>query len=274
MTMFTGYAVISKFDSDLKLLGNCLYVLCLVVVLVVGCGRVSLVVSHSSHLAYLSNMRPSALESVYRDLEVQYGYHERVLPSGFVVRPLIPSDAASCEELEKLCFDEPLRASLDKIKYRLNECGELCCGVFKTEYNWKGSDHDDIVGVAASSSSLKSETLVAQMLATLTDSRDIDSAMEMGSHKEEGRIIALHSLVVHPDWRGKHIGYLMLKDYVQRLFAMHTADGMALICKKDLVPFYEKHGFRDEGESKSKHGNGDWQDMYLAFDAYDDRPME
>ena len=42
--------------------------------------------------------------------------------------------------------------------------------------------------------------------------------------------------------------------------------GCILTCKKELIPFYERFGYQDEGLSASVHGNAVWYDMRLRFD--------
>ena len=93
--------------------------------------------------------------------------------------------------------------------------------------------------------------------------------MQIGGHKEDGNTIAVHSVAVHPQWRRKHIGYLMMKDYVQKFFGLCSADGMALLAHEDVQPFYHKHGFSKHGVSKSKFAGQDWIDMRLPFDQFD-----
>ena len=42
--------------------------------------------------------------------------------------------------------------------------------------------------------------------------------------------------------------------------------GVVLTCKKQLVSYYSKFGFVDEGISESKHGGEVWNQMRLTFD--------
>lgn len=41
--------------------------------------------------------------------------------------------------------------------------------------------------------------------------------------------------------------------------------GLVLTCKKELIPYYAKFGFINEGISKSVHGNVVWYQMRLTF---------
>lgn len=136
-------------------------------------------------------------------------------------------------------------------------------------------------------SSLESEYLIGHILATKINGDYItDESMEMPDldeygrvkdpksdkrgHREEGRTIGVHSVCIRPDYQGKSIGTLMLKDYIQRITTQHIADRIALICHDHLVPFYQKLDFHDSGASDCQHGGGNWRDLGLPLSEYDD----
>ena len=41
--------------------------------------------------------------------------------------------------------------------------------------------------------------------------------------------------------------------------------GLVLTCKKNLISFYEKFGFQNEGISSSEHGGVQWYQMRLIL---------
>lgn len=45
------------------------------------------------------------------------------------------------------------------------------------------------------------------------------------------------------------------------LVVSQERDGISLTCHDDLISFYEMNGFKDEGESDSKHGGSLWYNM-------------
>lgn len=223
-------------------------------------------------------MRPTATESLYKDLEQEYGQQEFNLPVDMALRPMVSADLEQVAALEELCFPENERATREKIDYRLSVCPEICLAVVKRTYDWDSDSHPtDTPGVASANVTVASEDIIGHILATKTDSEDVtDASMRIPTsgeskdgHIETGRTIAVHSVCVHPDFRGKHIGYIMLKDYIQRLFSLQTADGAAIIVHDELVPFYQHHGFHLHGKSPSNFGGADWNSMRLPFDSYD-----
>jgi len=226
-------------------------------------------------------MRPSATESLYKDLESQEGVYEYNLPAGFCIRPLRLVDLEQVLELEIASFPESERATREKIEYRLRVCPELCAGVFFREYNWpketpksadrEEDDDESEMAVVSRSTNLRSERLVGHIISTKTTSKYVtDESMAIGGHKEIGPTIAVHSVAIHPEFQGRHIGYVMMKDYVQKFFGLSTAEQMSLLAHKELVNFYRKHGFRDEGASESEFGGQPWRALRLPFDTYDE----
>lgn len=135
-------------------------------------------------------------------------------------------------------------------------------------------------------SSLVSEKLIAHILATKTTSMFItDESMELPDideygrpkdpndqrgHREDGRTIGIHSLVVDPDYQGRSVGSILLKDYIQRITTQHIADRISLIAHPELVPFYRRFDFADYGVSQVKFGGGGWHDMSAPLKEEDD----
>lgn len=226
-------------------------------------------------------MRPAANDSLYRELDLQEGIYEYNLPEKFAIRPLTYRDLDQVVALENKGFVAPEeRASREKFEYRLKTCSELCAGVFLREFEWPLGDQseydrtvDDMNIVVAKRHTLKSERLVAHIVSTKTDSKFLtDESLAIGGHVEDGDTIAIHSVVVDPEFQGKHIGHIMLKDYVQKFFALCNANRMSLIAHSELGRgFYAKHGFKDEGVSKCGYGGVVWHDFSLPLDTYDDQ---
>jgi GNAT superfamily N-acetyltransferase len=149
-------------------------------------------------------------------------------------------------------------------------------------------DHEqNSEGLPPGSSCLVKEKLIGHILATKCDTDFIeDASMEIPEldeygraadptdprgHKEAGRTIGIHSVVVHPSYRGRSIATLMLRDYIQRLTTQHIADRIALLAHDKLVPFYARLGFIDDGLNKNvTFGGGDWRNMWLPLASDDE----
>lgn len=116
----------------------------------------------------------------------------------------------------------------------------------------------------------RKQVLLAHVIATKTTNAtltDDDMAMpEAGTrstkgHKESGRTVCVHSLAVLPAFRYQGLGSLLMKSYIQRIESAGLADRMALIAHDQLINFYEKLGFKNQGKSQAQFGGGGWYDM-------------
>jgi GNAT superfamily N-acetyltransferase len=111
----------------------------------------------------------------------------------------------------------------------------------------------------------RKNVLVAHVISTLTNNETIlDEDMKLpphGGHNPAGRTIALHSLAVLPGYQNKGIGSIALHDYIKRMNRTGAYDRIAIITYEELVPYYERFGFRSLGPSKAQFGGGGWIDM-------------
>lgn len=215
-------------------------------------------------------------------------------PPNLSIRPLTIDDIEQVEALEKQCFSEEERASLEKIKYRLTVCPELCCGLFVRDYEYRYNsinlpevadelekehkesteESDDL----PSKSSVTKETLVGHIIATKTfNARITNECMDLPSkdspssgHIEGSRFIGIHSLAVDAKWRGKKLATLLLHDYIQRLSNQDLGDKIVIIAHEELIPFYENIGFKSTGKSKCNFGGVTWYDLYIDLRSEDD----
>ncbi|KAF6069637.1 Acetyltransferase (GNAT) family protein [Candida albicans] len=190
-------------------------------------------------------------------------------PPNLSIRPLTIQDIDQCVELEAKGFPPEERCSREKFNYRLTVAPELCAGLF---------DEDDDDDELPSHSSVLKETLIGHVIATKIASTKItDASMQLPSketpgsgHIESSRNIGIHSVVIHPDWRGKNLGALLLHDYIQKLSNQDVGDQIVIINKENLIPFYEKIGFNNLGESECKYAGTTWYDMAIDLVATDD----
>lgn len=215
-------------------------------------------------------------------------------PPNLSIRPLTIQDIDQCVELEAKGFPPEERCSREKFNYRLTVAPELCAGLFVREYDYKYNainlpevaeklqkqhqDKDDDDDELPSHSSVLKETLIGHVIATKIASTKItDASMQLPSketpgsgHIESSRNIGIHSVVIHPDWRGKNLGALLLHDYIQKLSNQDVGDQIVIINKENLIPFYEKIGFNNLGESECKYAGTTWYDMAIDLVATDD----
>ncbi|CAX40899.1 polyamine acetyltransferase, putative [Candida dubliniensis CD36] len=214
-------------------------------------------------------------------------------PPNLSIRPLTIQDIDQCVALEIQGFPPSERCSREKFSYRLTVAPELCAGLFVRQYDVKYNainlpevaeklekqhhPEDDSDELPAHSSVIK-ETLIGHVIATkIASDRITDASMELPSddtpgsgHIESSRNIGIHSIVIDPEWRGKNLGALLLHDYIQKLSNQDIGDQIVIINKESLIPFYEKIGFNNLGESECKHGGATWYDMAIDLVATDD----
>lgn len=223
-------------------------------------------------------------------------------PPNLSIRPLTIEDIDKCVVLENKGFSEFERCTPEKFKYRLRVCPELCSGLFIRDYEYKYNainlpevadalskenssnddsnteTNDDDLNELPAKSSVTKETLVGHIIATKIHSSVITGlAMELPSaedptagHFEGSRTVGIHSVVIDPEWQGKNLGTLLLHDYIQKLSNQDLGDKVVIIAHKELIPFYEKIGFNNLGESDCKFGGDTWYDMAIDLIAEDD----
>ncbi|MGV0167447.1 GNAT family N-acetyltransferase [Furfurilactobacillus sp. WILCCON 0119] len=68
------------------------------------------------------------------------------------------------------------------------------------------------------------------------------------------------SLAVHPDYQGHGIAGELLTQFTA-LAAKAKRKAVTLTCLERLVPFYEAHGFVNEGRSESDHAGEHWYNL-------------
>ncbi|WP_412989859.1 GNAT family N-acetyltransferase [Pediococcus siamensis] len=70
------------------------------------------------------------------------------------------------------------------------------------------------------------------------------------------------SLAVAPDWRNYGVAGSLLNE-LKKISQANQRQGITLTCLANLIPYYEKHGYKVDGQSASKHAGEIWYDMVL-----------
>ena len=89
---------------------------------------------------------------------------------------------------------------------------------------------------------------------------------DMVGHIKAGRNIVIFSLAVLPEFQGNGISKQLMARFVEMSKFLKKAK-ILLICKSELIPYYQNYGFLYGGKSKSKHGGFEWHEMYLPLNA-------
>lgn len=88
---------------------------------------------------------------------------------------------------------------------------------------------------------------------------------DAGLHNEQGAWQMIFGVNTMPRYR-RHGYAARVMERVIRDARAQGRKGCVLTCKDELIHYYEKFGFRNEGVSKSVHGGVVWYDMRLTFE--------
>ena len=83
-------------------------------------------------------------------------------------------------------------------------------------------------------------------------------------HNEQGAWQMLFGVETHPNSRGKGYASALMRQMIADAKAQGRR-GVVLTCKQELLDFYRRFGFENEGVSASQHGGAVWYDMRLRF---------
>lgn len=110
------------------------------------------------------------------------------------------------------------------------------------------------------------DKLVAFVDGFCTSDADLTDEMyeNAGLHDEDGDWQMIFGLNTHPDYRGQGYASKLMNCFISQA-RREKRLGVVLTCKKEMVEFYLKFGFVDEGISVSAHGGEIWNQMRLTF---------
>lgn len=146
-------------------------------------------------------------------------------------------------QIESLCFPVEEAADFHKIKSRIE--------AFPNHFFVLISDENKIAGFI-NGLVYNSPVLIDEMF---------DNA---NLHDENGSYQMILSLAVAPEFQGRGYGKALLQHLLESSKEQHRK-GVTLTCKKELIPFYEKAGFSNQGRSDSVHGGFEWYEMRVIF---------
>ena len=110
------------------------------------------------------------------------------------------------------------------------------------------------------------EQLIAFIDGFCTNHRDLFDEMydDASMHDENGKWQMIFGLNTHPNFRNKGYASKLITIFINNAEKENKL-GVVLTCKKEMVDYYSKFGFADEGISKSTHGGEIWYQMRLTF---------
>jgi predicted N-acetyltransferase YhbS len=158
-----------------------------------------------------------------------------------VIRNIEKEDLEEIAELEAKAFPLEIAAGADVFLYRLH--------AFPESFLVAESDHRIIGFINGGASSQKLIT---------------DELFEAGHHCPIGENQMIFGLVVHPVYRNHGVAAALMEHMLQ--YARKTnKKSVVLTCEEELVPYYERFGFENQGISKSEVGGIVWLDMVMKL---------
>ena len=157
-------------------------------------------------------------------------------------RTVSPTDVPTCYEIEKSSYPADEAASKSALQYRQHHAAPYFrCAVLGDE-----DEETTIVGYICS-----------------TRCRDFVHE-SMSIHDPSGPVLAVHSVVVAEQYRGKGIATAMMKDYISAIKSMNDGvEKLVLLSKSNMLGFYVRSGFSVLRPSDIVHGQETWYDCEL-----------
>lgn len=161
------------------------------------------------------------------------------------IRTATIEDLKILTSVEQECFPETEAATEDEFKDRL---------VFYKDHFWLLFDED---------------RLVSFVDGLVTDEEDLTDRMyeDASMHDESGAWQMIFGVNTIPSYRNRGCAALLIRHIIKEA-EEQGRKGLVLTCKKELIHYYSRFGFVNEGvTAKSVHGNVTWYQMRLTFGA-------
>ena len=164
------------------------------------------------------------------------------MEADYVIRHAELADLDEIANLEQLCFPEIEAASKAAFFERLS--------VYAKHFLLLEKDGHII-------------SMVNGMVTTQKDLMD-EMYHDAGLHMEQGDWQMIFGVETHPEYRNSGYGALVLNEMIDEARQQNRL-GLVLTCKEQLISYYEKFGFVNEGVSVSEHGDVVWYQMRMKL---------
>lgn len=154
------------------------------------------------------------------------------------IRNVRLSDLDQCFEVESAGFPEEEAASRESIQTRIETFPQ---GFLVAEMDGR------IIGIVNSAA---------------TDKEDLadEELKKMVGHVADGKNLVVFSLAVLPEYQKRGFACQLMMRFIEdaRLLGKKK---VLLMCKSNLIAYYERMGFTHIGLSSSTHGGAEWHEM-------------
>ncbi|MBQ9160423.1 MAG: GNAT family N-acetyltransferase [Methanobrevibacter sp.] len=150
---------------------------------------------------------------------------------------------------------------LDEIHYVESECFSKSEAASKKEFEDRLSYYPNHFWLL-----FDDDKLIAFIDGFVTNEKNLTDVMYQNAslHDESGNWQMIFGLNTLPDYRKKGLAGKLVNQLIDCARAENRL-GVVLTCKDDLINYYSKFGFVDEGISESQHGGVVWHQMRLTF---------
>ena len=153
-----------------------------------------------------------------------------------------PADLNEVSELEKLCFPRSEAADKETFRFRLNTYPQYFHVLEKNGH------------------------IVSMINGMSTNQKDLCDQMYENSelYDPDGEWLMLFGVATLPAYQKNGYASMLMKHIIKET-TQHKRKGIVLTCKKELIGFYSRFGFVNEGISASEHGGAEWYQMRIVF---------
>ncbi|MBU5471535.1 GNAT family N-acetyltransferase [Falcatimonas sp. MSJ-15] len=159
-----------------------------------------------------------------------------------IIRKAIVDDIFDVAAVERECFPQAEAATQEEFRDRIEHYGNH----FLLMYD--------------------EDRLVAFIDGMVTDEKDLTDEMyaDASMHNEGGRWQMIFGVNTLPDYRRRGFAGELIKAFIDEARSQGRL-GLVLTCKDELIHYYAKFGFVNEGVSGSEHGGVKWNQMRIRF---------
>jgi ribosomal protein S18 acetylase RimI-like enzyme len=158
--------------------------------------------------------------------------------SELLIRNVKLSDLDQCFVVESAGFPEEEAASRESIRIRVETFPQ---GFLVAELDGR------IIGMINSASTNKDD---------ISD----EELKKMVGHDTDGQNLVVFSLVVLPEYQKQGIARQLMLRFIEEADRLGKKK-ILLMCKNNLIEYYERMGFSHIGLSSSTHGGAEWHEM-------------
>lgn len=159
-----------------------------------------------------------------------------------LIRHVLPKDLEGCFHVETTGFPPEEAASRETIKLRLETFPQ---GFLVAEL--KGQ----IIGILNSAATNKAD---------ISD----EELKQLIGHDPNGRNMVVFALAVLPEFRKQGIARQLMLHFIHEM-RENQKEAILLLCKRELITYYERLGFAHVSLSRSTHGGVEWHEMRYAL---------